>query len=203
MVANDGGTSQVLFHPLEFHGYDEDKTMNVGSVVASHLEQGRSDATWIFPAWEGILAARAGQELNLFKLEDFGIPYGYSPVLLAQRTALEEGPALERTRAFLAATAEGYKRAAADPHRAAAALCATGHASLSDAAFVEASAAAIAGSYLDPVAGQWGSMDAARWEAFVDFLSNAAILVNRANEPIPRTAVDVAALFSNVALPSP
>ena len=63
---------------------------------------------------------------------------GYSPVLLAHPDQLASGG--ETTRAFLAATAEGYRRAAADPAKAAAALCACGHASLADRAFVEASA---------------------------------------------------------------
>lgn len=34
--------------------------------------------------WEGVEAQRRGVELNEFKLEDYGIPYGYSPVLAAQ-----------------------------------------------------------------------------------------------------------------------
>ena len=143
MVSNDGGDgSAVNFHPLDFHGYDEDSTMCAGSVVASHLEKGRSDSTWIFKHWEGLLAKRAGQELNCFALEDYGIPYGYTTVLLAHPELCADGKSL---RAFLAATAEGFKVAAADPAAAAAALCACGHRSLADM---------IAGSDMDGDA-QW------------------------------------------------
>lgn len=199
MVTNDGGDgAAVQCHPLAFHAYADDEATGAGSVVASHLENGRSDATWIFPAWEGVLASRAGQRLNYFALEDYGIPYGYSPVLLAHPAWLErEG---ETARAFLAASAEGYKRAAADPAKAAAALCACGHASLADAAFVQASAAQLADKFL--AAGEWGGMAPVRWSAFVDFLSEAAILTGRDGRPIGREQVDAAALFTNSFLPA-
>jgi hypothetical protein len=39
-----------------------------GSVVASYLQKGGSDSTWVFTHWEGILAQRAGQKLNNFAL---------------------------------------------------------------------------------------------------------------------------------------
>ena len=201
MVSNDGGDgSAVKFHPLDFHGYIDEATMGAGSVVASYLEKGASDSTWIFCHWEGVLAERAGKKLNNFALEEFGIPYGYSPVLLAHPDQLT-GDAAEATRAFLAATAEGYRRAAADPAAAAAALCKCGHPSLSDAAFVEASSRAIAPKYLDGAEGAWGRITHARWEAFVDFMSTSGILIDREGQPIARESVDAAKLFTNDFLP--
>ncbi|EOD34351.1 hypothetical protein EMIHUDRAFT_98742 [Emiliania huxleyi CCMP1516] len=200
MVSNDGGDgSAVQFHSLDSHAYADADTMGAGSVVASYLEKGRSDATWIFQAWEGVLAARAGQRLNLFELSDFDIPYGYSPVLLAH-PSMATGERCEETRAFLAATAAGYAKAASDPKAAAAALCACGHPSLADRAFVEASAAALAAKYL-AADGRWGRMEEGRWSAFVDFLSRSGILVDRQKAPIAREAVDVASLFTNELLP--
>lgn len=38
--------------------------------------------------WEGVEARRKGIELNEFKLEDYGIPYGYTPVLAAEMDSL-------------------------------------------------------------------------------------------------------------------
>ena len=77
MVSNDSGDgSKVEFHSLDFHGYADADTTGAGSVVASYLEKGASDSTWIFPSWEGVLAERAGQQLNCFALEDYGVPYG-------------------------------------------------------------------------------------------------------------------------------
>jgi len=197
MVTNAGGDgTKVNFHMLEHHGYDEKESMGAGSVVASHLEHGVSDSTWIFEHWEGELAKRAGQELNYFRLDDFAIPYGYAPVLLAQ----SETVSLDSTKAFLEATAEGWCRAAADPAKAAAALCACGHPSLSDAAFVKASAVALKDAILT-ADGKWGVMEEGRWVEFVDFLAAQNILTDRDGKEIPREAVDAAALFTNSALP--
>lgn len=212
MVLNDGrcdvdsgsAAEPVQFHSLDAHGYGDGDTMDAGSVVASYLQKGRSDATWIFTAWEGVLAERAGQELNYFSLEDHAIPYGYSPILLAHPTMLqeeEEGGRAEETRSFLAATAAGYQLAASDPNAAAEALCACGHASLADVDFVNASAVAIADKYLTP-ARVWGTMEGARWSGFVDFLSEAGILCNRDKTLIPRADVDAASLFTNAFLPA-
>lgn len=44
--------------------------------------KGEGDATWVFLPHEGVLAARAGVELNAFDPAD-GAPYGYSPVVVA------------------------------------------------------------------------------------------------------------------------
>jgi NitT/TauT family transport system substrate-binding protein len=201
MVSNDGGDgSKVQFHSLDAHGYGDGDTMGAGSVVASYLQKGKSDATWIFTAWEGLLAERAGQELHCFSLEDHAIPYGYSPILLAHPDMLCEGKA-EETRAFLAATAAGYQLAAREPGAAAEALCACGHTSLADTSFVHASAAAIADKYLTP-AGSWGTMEGARWSGFVDFLADAGILCGRDQAPIPRADVDASSLFTNAFLPA-
>jgi len=200
MVARDGGDgASVRFRPLGRHGYDEASTMGAGSAVASYLQRGEADATWIFSHWEGVLARRAGVALNELRLEDSGVPYGYSPVLLADVAGLDDARrgALRR---FLAATAEGAAAAAADPAAAAAALAACGHPSLADAAFVVESATAVAPSLLD-ADGRWGRMEEGRWTAFVDFLSGAGILVDRGGAAIPRAAVDAAALFTNEFLP--
>lgn len=85
--------------------------------VWNTLLSGEADATWIFQGWEGVQASMAGVELNTFKLEDYGIAYGYSPVLLAApQTLSERGDAVK---AFLGATTRGYQWAAANPAEAA------------------------------------------------------------------------------------
>ena len=57
--------------------------------VLSYLVQGKADATWVFMGWEGVDAKRKGIELNAFSLEDFSIPYGYSPVLVTSEDILK------------------------------------------------------------------------------------------------------------------
>lgn len=39
--------------------------------------------------WEGVDAQLKGVELNVFKLADYGIPYGYTPVLVALPQTLQ------------------------------------------------------------------------------------------------------------------
>lgn len=46
------------------------------------LLDGSHDATWIFCHHEGVIAARKGIELNIFKLEDHGVDYGYPLVIV-------------------------------------------------------------------------------------------------------------------------
>jgi ABC-type nitrate/sulfonate/bicarbonate transport system substrate-binding protein len=190
------------------------------------LLTGQADATWVFMQWEGIEARRKGVDLNVFKLGDYGIPYGYSPTLVAHPSTLEERG--EEVRAFLAATAEGYKLAAADPAAAAAALTELATAenpdlpSPLDPGLVEDSVKEVAPLLLDG-AGRWGSMDAARWDIFLDWLSSKGLLTTKVQsrepvegisttldalrsgggcgEPVPRSSVLASALFTNDFLP--
>lgn len=152
---------------------------------------GRAAATWIFTPHEGVLAAGRGVALASFRPTDFGVPYGYSPVLLAAPALLAARPA--DVRAFLAASAEGFAAAAADADAAADALRTEArHASLADAAFVRASVRAAAPAFLD-AGGAWGRMDAARWDAFIGFLANEGLLVGRDGAPVPQAHAPTAA----------
>lgn len=54
-------------------------------------KQGEADATWVFMGWEGIEAKMKGVELNVFRPEDHGVQYGYSPVLVAHPDTLRCG----------------------------------------------------------------------------------------------------------------
>ena len=62
--------------------------------VWNTLLKGEADATWVFMGWEGVEAELAGVALNAFKLGDFGVPYGYSPVLLAHPDTLRHAARL-------------------------------------------------------------------------------------------------------------
>lgn len=44
--------------------------------------QGKADATWIFLGHEGVQAEMEGVRLNVFKLSDYNIPYGFTPILV-------------------------------------------------------------------------------------------------------------------------
>lgn len=48
---------------------------------------------------------------------------------------------------------------------------------------------------------RWGRMDPARWTAFVDWLFAHDLISDRNGQILPRSAVDVASLFTNELLP--
>lgn len=71
VIKNDGGSGS----------YKEVVSPMLG--LWNTLLKGACDATWVFMGWEGVEAALKGVELNVFKLNDYGVAYGYSPVMVA------------------------------------------------------------------------------------------------------------------------
>lgn len=55
------------------------------------LVSGKAQATWVFLPWEGVLARRRGINLRAFQLQDFGVPYCYSPVIAAPSSLGKRG----------------------------------------------------------------------------------------------------------------
>ncbi|MFC7176633.1 ABC transporter substrate-binding protein [Halosegnis marinus] len=101
LIRNDGGEGTFETVEPEMLG------------VPNTLLDGDADATWVFMPWEGVRARRDGIDLRGFGLSEYDVPYGYTPVLLAHPDTLDEHG--DAVREFLAATAEGYEAAAADP----------------------------------------------------------------------------------------
>ena len=71
------------------------------------LFKGSVDSTWVFLGWEGIAAELDGLELTNFPLSDAGVPYGYSPVLLAHPDLLSTPEKRDQLKTFLAITERG------------------------------------------------------------------------------------------------
>mmetsp|Transcript_22254 Transcript_22254/g.58094 ORF Transcript_22254/g.58094 Transcript_22254/m.58094 type:complete len:364 (+) Transcript_22254:755-1846(+) len=183
------------------------------------LKDGDADATWVFMGWEGVEARLRGVELNAFYLQDYGIPYGYAPVLMAHPELLSDEPAV--TTAFLRAAARGYEYAAANPTEAAELLIAGAKAENGvelEPELVHASQKELGPAYLD-VDGKWGRMAEARWSEYLDWLSDAGLLTTfvqsrtptagesasleelrrgNAGDPIPRADMDASSLFVNM-----
>lgn len=76
---------------------------------------GNMDATWVFMHWEGEEAKMKGIDLNVFRLKDHGVVYGYPLVLFARRDC----PEPQHLAAFLKQTAKGYEYAAMHKEEAA------------------------------------------------------------------------------------
>lgn len=108
MIINDGGDGLLkVVYPEKLGIWD---TIIDGSI----------DATWIFTNWEGVQAKQSGLDLNYFKLKDYGIPYSYSPVIVANENTLNTDK--ESLRSFLEATRKGFYYAQQHPQNAAAIL---------------------------------------------------------------------------------
>ena len=145
--------------------------------------------------WEGLLAERDGVSLTPFYLDEYDVPYGYTPTMLARPETLEDDAA--DLAAFLEATARGYEDAAADPEAAAAALQESAEGpNLDDREFLEESARRLADTFLTDD-GRWGVMEHERWAAFVDWLAGEEILTSLEGDHIPAAELDVGALYTN------
>ena len=70
----------------------------------------KADSTWIFLQWEGVEAKLNNIDLNIFKLEEYDIPYGYSPLLLCRQDVLQQNR--DNVKQFINATKKGYEYAA-------------------------------------------------------------------------------------------
>ncbi|SMG34116.1 ABC-type nitrate/sulfonate/bicarbonate transport system, substrate-binding protein [Marivirga sericea] len=138
------------------------------------LLEGKADATWVFMPWEGILAKRAGIILNDFRLNDYSIPYGYSPILLAHPEVLEsKGDAISK---FLKASAKGFLFAKDHPEDAIKILAASGtQEELKDEKFLLESQESI-NHYYTSENGKWGLMEDQRWETFTNWLKSENLL---------------------------
>lgn len=132
------------------------------------------------------MAQRRGVEILKFTMEDYGIPYGYSPCLLAARKYLIPGSDEESTlRKFLSATARGYSLAHLEPATACDAIMSisdhpTLHA-LGRDFVLEAQEYLSGGRYLLDDNFRWGCMKAERWEAFFAFIADHNLLGSDGN----------------------
>ncbi len=181
MIQNDGGRGQFISH--------KPARLDIWQTLLTN----EADATWIFLPWEGVEADIRGIELNQFLLDDYEIPYGYSPVLTAH--ADWAGENAEALRKFLEITAAGFQFAVKDPDEAARLLAETAnHPTLANRNFLEQSQQMVSGYYLDGE-GQWGFMHRAVWASFASWLIRNRLLTDAEGELIQR--LDPEALFTN------
>uniref|UniRef100_A0A0G4HQJ1 Thiamine pyrimidine synthase n=1 Tax=Chromera velia CCMP2878 TaxID=1169474 RepID=A0A0G4HQJ1_9ALVE len=207
MVINDGGKGDVEEVPLKFHGYGDEAAMQYSSVVEASLAASGADASWIFSHWEGVMAKRNGAPVREFSLEDFGVPYGYAPVLVAHPEMLSQRS--EAVKAFMDAVSRGFEYAEKEPMESAKILqIESGHASCSDLSFLEESMKRLQGCFLTEKGtetvpeGKWGVMAEDRWAAFLAFLQAHRVLTDREGKHLsPESVPEPSALFSNAFLP--
>ncbi|KAG7672991.1 hypothetical protein Ndes2526B_g08482 [Nannochloris sp. 'desiccata'] len=214
MIKADGGTGEYQELGLPMLGLWET------------VLKGEAESTWVFMGWEGVEAKLKGVELNVFKLGDYGIPYGYSPVVVAHPDSISEKK--DQLSKVLTATAEGYRFAVANPEEAAeimAKAVAEEHPDLSeplDLEVLKGSIQVVAGLCLNEATKKWGHMDSDRWNKFLDWLSTNGLLTTKVQtrgdagvdttsldglrsgdvgDVVPRESLQADNLFSNEFLP--
>lgn len=181
MIQNDGGRGQFISH--------QPARLDIWHALLTS----EADATWIFLPWEGVEADIRGIELNQFLLDDYEIPYGYSPVLAAHQDWTDQNA--DVLRGFMEATSAGFRFAVEDPDEAARLLMETAkHPTLTDRNFVEQSQQMASGYYLDGE-GQWGYMHRNVWASFAYWLIRNHLLTDNDGELIQH--LDVGTLFTN------
>jgi ABC-type nitrate/sulfonate/bicarbonate transport system substrate-binding protein len=98
MVKNDGGTGALqITYPAKLG-------------IWNTLLEGTADATWIFDNWEGLETSTKQIALNKFSMGQYGIPYCYSPVIIARNSNLIANK--EAYTLFIKGTKKGYLYAA-------------------------------------------------------------------------------------------
>ena len=179
LVACDGGDPEAVTF------------VEVGNVdYLIGMNRDHYDFVWIFDAWDGLRYTELlGEEMSLLRFIDYAdcIPDWYTPVIVTSEELIATDP--ELIRAFMAATARGYRHAMENPAAAAEILLAA--APELDAELVQLSAAFLAGRYVDDAA-DWGRQELEIWTRFEAFLRQAGLTGQE---------IDVSAAFTNQFLP--
>lgn len=172
MISNDGGRGDLTITYPDKLG------------IWNTLLTGSADATWIFDNWEGVEAEAQGIGLTKFRLLEYGIPYGYSPVLFTAREQIDTNP--DTYRRFLSATKKGFLYAASNVPESVDILSRYVPERDRTAIDLAKSQAYTAAYYGDET--NWGQMDVSRVREFVDWLRQQGL----ETQPL-----DVTALFTN------
>lgn len=94
MIKNDGGNGDLqVVYPDKLG-------------IWNTLLERKADSTWIFDNWEGVEAEKKNIALTRFAMRDYGIPYGYSPVVLAKSESIAQNREIYHS--FIQATRDGF-----------------------------------------------------------------------------------------------
>ena len=187
MICQDGGEGDIqMITPLRLEIFEA-------------FLRGEFDVCWVFSPWEGVIAQHRGIALKTFRLTDYQVPYGYSPLIMTREAVLREQP--NNIRSFLAAIARGYQEISQQPGAMAQQLVeGVDHANFTDAALITQALNAISPTLLDPQ-GQWGTMQPSYSERYVRWLLQHNLLTTESDRTLTIQDIAVDQLFVNQYLP--
>jgi ABC-type nitrate/sulfonate/bicarbonate transport system substrate-binding protein len=149
--------------------------------------KGEVDATWVFVPWEGVEAELEGVEGKYFCLEEYDVPYGYSPVIARKAGGGEGEVSGEVLRKFVEATRQAYEIVSKDVKAGVEALKPFCRPERSEE-FLVKSQERINGYYGDG-SGRLGTMSEAKWRTWIEWLEEHKML--------EADAVKVDSIFTN------
>ena len=185
MVKNDGGKGELeITNPEMLSMWD-------------NLVEKKADATWVFLPWEGIKAKYEHDNLqyHAFQMGDYGVPYGYSPLIISHQDFInEENAALK---VFLQATERGWRDVHDDPGKAAQLL----HKHVDQPEFKNLDFVTDSLKMIQPALftsdDRWGFMEGQRWVNFIDWMVNHQVLKDEDGVPMNHGQIDSSMLYTN------
>jgi NitT/TauT family transport system substrate-binding protein len=184
LIKNDGGQGDIRLSNPEY--------LEMWRTVADKS----ADATWVFLPWEG---PKAKLEQNLsfraFSLGDYGIPYGYSPLLITHTDFVtEEGDAI---RAFIRAAEKGWRYVADNPNESAKLLHQhINHSDWENLSMIQESLRMLT-PYILSDESRWGFMGGTRWLNFVEWMIETKVLKNVNGVSMNIGQIDTSMLYTN------
>lgn len=184
LIKNDGGQGDIQISNPEY--LEMWRTVTDGS----------ADATWVFLPWE---SPKAKLEQNLsfraFSLGDYGIPYGYSPLLITHTDFVAEED--DAIRAFIRAAEKGWRYVAEHPKESAELLHQhIDHPDWKNLSMIKDSLQMLA-PYILSDESRWGAMDGTRWLNFVEWMIETKVLKDVNGVPMNIGQIDTSMFYTN------
>ena len=157
------------------------------------------DVCWVFSPWEGVIAQQRDIAINTFRLTDYQVPYGYSPVIMTREEVLREQS--NDIRSFLAAIARGYQDVCQQPEAVAEQLVeGVDHTNFTDVSFITQATRAISPTLLNSQ-GQWGVMQHSYCKKYTQWLLQHNHLKTESGQLLTAQDIAIDQLFVNQHLP--
>lgn len=155
--------------------------------IYESLAQGNINITWLFKPIEGVEAEYHCRAYSYYPLEENGIPYGYSPILMAHPEIVAEKEAVLKE--FMYLTALGYAFAKENPEETVSILLKyTSTDSFTDPKLLLEMQKATGEYYLNE-SNQWGKMEETRWSNYIGWLED--------HGAITKNKISSSAVFTN------
>lgn len=174
-VAGVPGDEPLLSSVLAADGLtiDDIEMVNVGFSLIPPLLAGQVDAVigayWVH---ESILAEREGEEVNVMRLEEWGVPDYYELIMITSEDMLENHA--DTVEKFMRAVSHGYTDAEADHEAALDALLAA--APDTDRELEERGIELLAPYWTDEGSIPFGQQTSERWESYATWLKDNGLL---------------------------